>query len=191
MKLPEKSKNPGSFAIPCLMEDQQFKRALCDLGASINLMSLSMFKQIGVGILKPTPIKLQMADRNVVHPEGVLDNVLMKFGNLIFPVDFIVMDKAEDEEIPIILGRPFLAAARMLVDIDKGKLTLCLEDKHVSFYFFISFFTNEIKKCCAVNVVLSKSQKNNAIKAQVLEGCVPQTLIVTLRRVWITTSRAR
>ncbi|XP_062093684.1 uncharacterized protein LOC133799699 [Humulus lupulus] len=88
-KLLQKLRDPGSFTIPCTIGNFHCERALCDLGASINLMSLSVFR--------------------VTHPRCIIEDVLVKVDKFIFPVDFIVHDMEEDEDVPIILGRPFLA----------------------------------------------------------------------------------
>ncbi|XP_065616476.1 uncharacterized protein LOC111986064 [Quercus suber] len=116
-KLPPKLKDPGSFTIPCTIGKSYFDRALCDLGASINLMPLSIFKKLGLGEAKPTTISLQLADRSIKYPRGVIENVLVKVDKFIFPIDFIVLDMDEDKEIPLILGRPFLATGRTLIDV--------------------------------------------------------------------------
>ncbi|KAK4723470.1 hypothetical protein R3W88_026249 [Solanum pinnatisectum] len=94
--------------------------ALCDLGASINLMSLSIYKKLGLGSSKPTVMRLLMADRTVKKHIGVLQNVLVKVGSFIFPADFVIFDCEVDFEVPIILGRPFLATGRALVDMERG-----------------------------------------------------------------------
>ena len=83
--------------------------ALCDLGANINLMSLSVFQRLKLGKAKPTTISLQLVVRSVAHPRGVIDNVLIKVGKFIFPADFIILDMEEDENVSIIIGRLFLA----------------------------------------------------------------------------------
>ena len=103
-KLPQKLKDPGSFTIPCKIGNSIFERALCDLGASINLMSLSIFRRLGLGEARPTIVSLQLADKSLKHPRGVIEDVLVKVDKFIFPIDFIVLDMKEDEEIPIILG---------------------------------------------------------------------------------------
>ena len=89
-ELPEKMKDPGSFTIPCIIEGVEIQKALCDSGASINLMPLSVAKQLSLGELIPTTITLQMADRSMVKPEGVLEDVLVTVGKFVFPVDFII-----------------------------------------------------------------------------------------------------
>ena len=116
-KLPHKLKDPVSFSIPCTIGNAVFERALCDLGASINLMPLSIFRRLGLGEAKPTTVTLQLADRSLKHPRGIIEDVLVKVDKFIFVVDFIVLEMEEDKEIPIILGRPFLATGRDLIDV--------------------------------------------------------------------------
>ena len=82
---------------------------------------------------KPTTVSLQLADRSITYPRGVVEDVLVKVDKFIFPVDFIVLDMEEDEDVPIILGRPFLATGRTLIDVHQGKLTLRLDDEEVVF----------------------------------------------------------
>ena len=105
----EKMQDPGSFTIPCSIGNFEFKNTLCDSGASINLMPLSVVKRLSLGELTPTAITLQMADRTMAQPDGVLEDVLIKEGKFIFPVDFVVMDMEEDTQVPLLLGRPFMA----------------------------------------------------------------------------------
>ncbi|CAJ2653502.1 unnamed protein product [Trifolium pratense] len=106
-KLPPKLKDPGSFTIPCSIGELKIGRALCDLGASINLMPLSMMKKLKCGEPKPTRMTLTLADRSVTYPYGVLEDVLVKVNDLLFPADFVILDMDEDSEVPLLLGRPF------------------------------------------------------------------------------------
>ena len=132
-KLPAKMKDPGSFTIPCSIGKYEFKKALCDSGVSINLMPLSVVKRLSLGELTPTAITLQMADRSMAQPEGILEDVLVKVGKLIFPVDFVIMQMEEDTQVPLLLGRPFLATRAALIDVQKGELTLRVGDEAVQF----------------------------------------------------------
>ena len=102
-KLPQKLKDPGSFTIPCIIGDCSFDKVLCDLGASINLMPFSIFRKLGLGEPKPTTITLQLADRSIKYPRGIVEDVLVKVNKFIFPVDFIVLDMEEDYDVPLIL----------------------------------------------------------------------------------------
>ena len=132
-ELPEKMKDPGSFTIPCIIEGVEIQKALCDSGASINLMPLSVAKQLSLGELLPTTITLQMADRSMVKPEGVLEDVLVIVGKFVFPVDFIILDMEEDSQVPLLLGRPFLATGAALIDMQKGVLTLRVGEEAAAF----------------------------------------------------------
>ena len=123
-KLPRKLKDPSSFTIPCKIGNSIFERALCDLGASINLMPLSIFRRLELGEARPITVTLQLADRSLKHPRGVIEDVLVKVDEFIFPTNFIVLDMEEDNEIPIILGRPFLVTDRTMIDVQKKELKL-------------------------------------------------------------------
>ncbi|KAK6125377.1 hypothetical protein DH2020_040881 [Rehmannia glutinosa] len=123
-KLPQKLKDPGSFTIHCVIGGVVFNKALCDLGASINLMPLSIFRKLGLGEVKPSTVTLQLADRSLTYPKGIVEYVLVKVDKFIFPMDFLVLDMEGDRDVPLILGRPFLATARALIDVQKGELTL-------------------------------------------------------------------
>ena len=132
-ELPEKMKDPGSFTIPCMIEGVENQKALCDSRASINLMPLSVAKQLSLGELIPTTITLQMADRSMVKPEGVLEDVLVIVGKFVFLVDFIVLNMEEDSQVPLLLGRPFLATGATLIDMQKGVLTLRVGNEAAAF----------------------------------------------------------
>ena len=131
--LPEKMQDPGSFTIPCEIGHADMGKALCDFGASINLMPLSVAKRLSLGELTPTAMTLQMADITLAHPKGILEDVLIKVGKFIFPVDFVVIDIEEDKQVPLLLGRPFLATEAALIDVKKGELTLRVGDEAVHF----------------------------------------------------------
>ncbi|XP_062109397.1 uncharacterized protein LOC133820014 [Humulus lupulus] len=123
-KLPPKFKDPRSFNIPCSIGDMVFERALCDLGDRVNTMPLSNFQKMNLGEARPTTVILQMADWSITHPRGVIENVLVKVDRFIFLADFIIFYMEEDKNIPIILGRSFLATGRALIDVQKGELKL-------------------------------------------------------------------
>ena len=96
-KLPPKIKDPGSFSIPLSIGNSVAGKALCDFGASINLMLLSLFKRLKLGKAKMTTIILQLADRSYQHPRGVIENVLVKVDKFIFQEDFVILDMAEND----------------------------------------------------------------------------------------------
>ncbi|XP_071939213.1 uncharacterized protein [Coffea arabica] len=132
-KLPPKLKDPGSFSIPCTIGNVDFSKALCDLGASVSLILLTVARQLGLHELKRTNITLQLADRSIRYPLGVLENVLIKVQKFIIPVNFVVLDMEEDVSMPIILGRPFLATAGTIIDVKNGKLKFQVGEEEVEF----------------------------------------------------------
>ena len=132
-KLQAKMKVPGSFNIPCSMGKYEFKKTLCDSGASINLMPLSVVQRLSLGELTPIAITLQMADRSMAQPEGILEDVLAKIGKFVFPVDFVIMQMEEDTQVHLLLGRPFFATGAALIDVQKCKRTLRVGDEAMHF----------------------------------------------------------
>ncbi|XP_075111774.1 uncharacterized protein LOC142181957 [Nicotiana tabacum] len=96
----EKLSDPGSFTIPCTIGNYAFVKALCDLGASINLMPPAIYKRLDTGRARPTSMLLQLADQTVKRPFGILDNVLVQVGKFVFLADFVILDCRVDEEIP-------------------------------------------------------------------------------------------
>ncbi|XP_063936277.1 uncharacterized protein LOC135147287 [Daucus carota subsp. sativus] len=132
-KIPPKLKDPGSFSLPCTIGQVGVKRALCDLGASVSLMPYSIYKRLGLGELKKTRISLQLADRTIKYPLGVLEDVLVNVDKFVIPCDFVILEMNEDVEIPIILGRPFLATAGASIDVKAGKLALNVGEEKVEF----------------------------------------------------------
>ncbi|KAL8487832.1 hypothetical protein ACS0TY_024227 [Phlomoides rotata] len=96
-------------------------------------MPLSLFKTLGLGELKPTTMNLQLADRTVTYPRGIVEDVMVKVDDFIFPVDFVVLDMVEERSIPLILGRPFLATGGAMIDVRNGELLLNAENDHVLF----------------------------------------------------------
>ena len=135
-KLPPKLKDTGSFTIPCALGNAVFERAQCDLGASINIMSWSIFNKLKLGEACLTTVTLQLADRSLTHPRGIIEDVLVIVDKFIFPADFIILDMQEDKEVPIILGRPFLATGRAMINVQKEELRLRVQEKEVTFNVF-------------------------------------------------------
>ncbi|KAK5825717.1 hypothetical protein PVK06_020576 [Gossypium arboreum] len=131
-KLANKLKDPGSFMIPCLIGSLDVNNALADLGASINVMPYKMFKQLGLGKPKQTRMSIQLADKIIRFPRGIIEDVLIKIDKFIFPVDFVVLDIEEDRNIPLILGRPFLATAKTIIDVGTSELTLRVGDETIT-----------------------------------------------------------
>ena len=96
---PLKMQDPCSFNIPCTIGDNELGKALRDSEARINLMSLSVLKRLGLGEFTPTAMTLQMADIRMAHLDGILEDVLIKVGKFIFPMDFVVIDTEEDKQV--------------------------------------------------------------------------------------------
>nr|XP_009797356.1 PREDICTED: uncharacterized protein LOC104243795 [Nicotiana sylvestris] len=124
----QKMSDPGSFTIPCTIGSYDFAKVLCDLGASINLMPLAVYTKLGIGRARPTLMLLQLVDRIVKRPTSILDDVLVQVGKFVFPADFVILDCQVDEEIPHILGRPFLATGRALIDLEAVDIILQEDD---------------------------------------------------------------
>ncbi|GJY39937.1 DNA-directed DNA polymerase [Tanacetum coccineum] len=123
-KLPSKEKDPGSFIIPYDIGHLHINNALADLGASISLMPYMMYETLGLGEPKPTRMSLELADRSIQWPWGIAKNILIKIDKFILPIDFVILYMREDSKILIILGKPFLATARAMIDIFNKKITL-------------------------------------------------------------------
>ncbi|KAK9750159.1 hypothetical protein RND81_02G177700 [Saponaria officinalis] len=132
-KLSQKLEDPGSFSILCSIGHVSINSTFCDLGASVSLMPLSIFRKLQMQELKPTRVSLQLADRSVKFPLGVCEDVPLLVGKLLIPCDFFVMDIPEDAHVPIILGRPCLAIAGAIIDVKNGKLSLQVGEDKVEF----------------------------------------------------------
>ncbi|KAK9921933.1 hypothetical protein M0R45_030425 [Rubus argutus] len=140
-KLPQKLNDPGSFTIPCIIGNKGFDKAMLDLGASINLMPYDVYRTLALDDIKPTKISLKLADRSQVVPMGIVEDVLVKIGELLIPVDFVILDmkdiaSGEEEEMPILFGRPFMATAGTKIDVKEGILTMTVFDTTICFRIF-------------------------------------------------------
>nr|GEV03128.1 reverse transcriptase domain-containing protein [Tanacetum cinerariifolium] len=115
-KLPKKLGDPGKFLIPCGFNELKCK-ALADLGASINLMPLSVWKKVGLPELISTRMTVELANRAICTPAGIARDVFVLVGKFTFPTDFVIVDYESDPRFPLILGIPFLQTARALIDV--------------------------------------------------------------------------
>nr|GFB47946.1 reverse transcriptase domain-containing protein [Tanacetum cinerariifolium] len=131
-KLPEKLGDPGRFLIPCDFTGLDNCLALADLGASINLMPLSIWKKLRLPTLNDTKMVLEMADRTISKPTGVAENVFVKVGKFYFLTDFVILDFVADPRVPLILGRPFLSIVHALIDVYEGEITLRHDDQSLT-----------------------------------------------------------
>ncbi|GJR71163.1 reverse transcriptase domain-containing protein [Tanacetum coccineum] len=132
-KLPEKLGDPGKFLIPCNFLGMDVCHALADLGASINLMPLSIWKKLSLPELTPTRMTLELADRSITYPKGLAEDVFVKVGKFHFPTDFVVVDFEADPRVPLILGRSFLRTGRALIDVYGEEITLRVDNEAVTF----------------------------------------------------------
>ncbi|KAK4733866.1 hypothetical protein R3W88_008127 [Solanum pinnatisectum] len=128
-----KKDDPGAFTIPCTIGMHTFTKALCDLGASINLIPLKVFNKLGLEDPKLTNMRLLMKGRTIKRLVRVVYYILVKIDKFLFPTNFVVLDCKICVEIPIILGRPFLASGKALVDIEKGELKFRVNEEEVNF----------------------------------------------------------
>nr|GEW35580.1 reverse transcriptase domain-containing protein [Tanacetum cinerariifolium] len=132
-KFPRKLGDPDKFLIPCEFIGMDECLALADLGASINLMPLSVWEGLSLPELTPTCMTLELADRSVSKPIGIAKDVSFKVGVFHFPTDFVVVDFEPDPQVPLILGRCFLKTIRALIDVHKGELTLRIENEALTY----------------------------------------------------------
>ncbi|XP_061366895.1 uncharacterized protein LOC133310024 [Gastrolobium bilobum] len=149
-KLPPKLKDPGSFTIPCT-----------------------------IGEARPTTVTLLMADRSITHPEGKIEDVLVRVDKFIFPADFIVLVFEADREVPIILGRAFLATGRALIDVEKGDLTMRVNDEQVTFNVLKAMkYHEQVEECASIDTLdavllqqLKQQTEADPLNAAIAEEC--------------------
>ncbi|GJU82632.1 retrovirus-related pol polyprotein from transposon TNT 1-94 [Tanacetum coccineum] len=130
--LPRKEKDPERFTLPCLINNICFDKALVDLGASVSVMPLSTYTNLGLGDLSHTRMIIKLADKTIKQLKGIATNVLVRIGKFVFPIDFVILDIPEDGDIPLILGRPFLSTAHVKIDVYKRKVTLSVGEEKLA-----------------------------------------------------------
>ncbi|GKE85089.1 reverse transcriptase domain-containing protein [Tanacetum coccineum] len=136
-KLPKKLGYPGIFLIPCEFPGMDECLALADLGASINLIPLSVWKKLSLLELTPTCMTLELADRSITKPIGIAEDVYLKVGKFKFPADFVVVDFDADPRVPLILGRSFLKTGHALINYSQEVLSfsdVIATDNHTPYY---------------------------------------------------------
>lgn len=152
--MPHKLKDLGNFSIPCVIGKFVIDKALCDLGDIVILMPLSICEKLKLGKLRPIRMSLQLADRSAKFPAGMLENIPIRIGQFYIPIDFIIMDIKEDSNIPIILGRPFLATLGAIIDVKRGKLTFEVSEEKIK--FILSQFLKAVAiddTCCFIDII--------------------------------------
>ncbi|GJR08695.1 reverse transcriptase domain-containing protein [Tanacetum coccineum] len=123
-KVPPKLGDPESFLIPCNFNKTFSCNALADLGASINLMPYSLYAKLSLETLKPSKMRVRLADRSFQYPVGIAKNMLVEVGKFTFPADFVILEMEEDRKVPLILGRPFLHTADAVIRVKQKQLNL-------------------------------------------------------------------
>nr|GEX97978.1 reverse transcriptase domain-containing protein [Tanacetum cinerariifolium] len=131
-KLPEKLGDPGRFLIPYDFLEFDNCLALADLGASINLMPLSIWKKLKLPTLNDTKMVLELADRTISKPTGVAENIFVKVGKFYFSADFVVLDFIADPRVPLILGRPFLSTAHAIINVHEREIILIQDQQSLT-----------------------------------------------------------
>ncbi|GJV09550.1 putative reverse transcriptase domain-containing protein [Tanacetum coccineum] len=131
--IPRKEKDPGSFTLPCFINNVCFDNALVDFGASVSVMPLSTYLNLGLGELAHTKLTVELVDRTVKYPKGIAENVLVGIGKFTFPVDFIILYMPKDIKVPLILGKPFLSTAHAKIDVYKRNITLRVGEERIVF----------------------------------------------------------
>ncbi|KAG7529761.1 hypothetical protein ISN44_Un122g000060, partial [Arabidopsis suecica] len=133
----EKSEDPGSFTLPCSIGELAFSDCLCNLGASISLMPLSVARRLGFIQYKPCDLTLILANRSSRKPFGMLKNLPVMINGVEVPTDFVLLDMEVKHKDPLILGRPFLALVGVVINVREGKISLNL-GKHIKLQFGIN-----------------------------------------------------
>ncbi|XP_024038426.1 uncharacterized protein LOC112097419 [Citrus clementina] len=166
-KMPPKFKDPGSPTILCVIGNQLFDKALLDLGVSVNLLPYSVYMQLGLAELKSTFIILQLADRSMKIPRGIIEDVLIQIDKFYYPVDFIVIDTQHvhnpKKHTPVILGRPFLATADALINCRNGNMQLS--------------FGNMTMELNIFNVTKQPQEEDEFVEANMIEELVEDSFI--------------
>jgi hypothetical protein len=180
-KLPIKYKDPGCLTISCTIGVSRIEKALLDLGARVNLLPYSVYLQLGLGELKPTSMTLQLADKSVKIPRGIVEDVLIKVDKFYFPVDFIVLHTEPVQnigvQIPVILERPFLATANTLINCRTGVMKISFGNMTVELNIFDINKKlrecDEIRSACLIEEITEEAIEESSTEDP-LEACFAQ-----------------
>ena len=173
-KTPVKYKDPGCPTISVNIGGISVEKALLDLGASVNLLPYSMYKQLGLGELKPTSITLSLADRSIKIPKGTIEDVLIQVDRFYYPVDFVVLDTepiaVRANHVPIILGRPFLATSNAIINCQNrvmqltfGNMTLELNIFHLSKRHMHSE-EDDCEEVCIIDAIMEEQANEQQVQ---------------------------
>jgi len=162
-RLPPKLEDPGSFFIPCTVGSLFINKGMCDLGSSINLIPSSLVKKLCIEKVKPIQMSLELVDQSIVHPKGAIENLLVKVDKFIYPADFVILETEEEGNNSIILGRPFLATARAIIDVEQGELTLRMHEESITLKVFPKQQKSE-ERSQVINDCFPRQAINNSVK---------------------------
>ncbi|XP_074288651.1 uncharacterized protein LOC141613806 [Silene latifolia] len=133
-RLPQKCSDPGMFTIPCKIGDLDCQHVMLDLGASINVLPTYLYESLKLGPLKPTRTVICLADRSNIYPKGIVEDILVKVGDMLFLADFYVIEmESEKGSTPILLGRPFMRTSNTKVDVSSGRLTMEFKGQKIEY----------------------------------------------------------
>ncbi|GKC93105.1 reverse transcriptase domain-containing protein [Tanacetum coccineum] len=170
-KVPPKLRDLGSFLIPCNFIKAFSCDALADLGASINLMPYSLYAKLSLETLKPTKMSVRLAGRSFQYPVGIAKNMLVEVGKFTFPVDFLILEMEEDSKVPLILGRPFLHTADVVIRVKQKQLNLRVGTERMTFHMDSvmkhSYLNNDT--CLSIDIINEILEED--LDALIDEGC--------------------
>ncbi|XP_050890661.1 uncharacterized protein LOC127096084 [Lathyrus oleraceus] len=184
--IPNKQKDPGTVTVPCTIKERTFKKVLIDSGASVNLMPLSIYHRMGIKNISDIKTNLKFADHSRKDAYGITEDVLVTIADLNFPVDFIILDIPEDNEAPIIMGRPFMKTSRCKLDMDQCTLTLKVHDKEITLN---AIEDQELEEDTESQYQVGLIKTLNAIKISplpvaTLNGKIPNTKRKVKKELW-------
>ena len=133
--VPKKHGDPGIPTVPCSIKKNYVKTALCDLGAGVSVMHFSLYKRLYLNKLTSTEISLQMADKSTAIPIGICEDVPVVVANVTILTDFVILEMPEDDNMSIILGRPFLNTAGAVIDCNKSKINFHINGNENTVHF--------------------------------------------------------
>ncbi|GFY90894.1 hypothetical protein Acr_07g0010900 [Actinidia rufa] len=177
-----KYKDPGCPTISCIIGGCKIDRALLNLGSSVNLLPYSIYKDLGLGELKPTRVTLELADRSIKVPRGIIEDVLIQVDTVYYPVDFIVLDtqpidcESSKRHIPVILGRPFLATENAVIHCKHGLLKLSFGNMTLEINIFtVGKQMKEVDQIEEINVIESIIQEH--VDCEFMEDSIERALV--------------
>ena len=173
-KIPMKYKDPGCPTISVNIGGFSVEKALLDLGASVNLLPYSMYKQLGLGELKPTSITLSLADRSIKIPKGTIEDVLIQVDKFYYPVDFVVLDTEPvavgTNHVPITLGRPFLATSNAIINFQNGVMQLTFRNMTLELNIFhlskryMHLVEDDFEEVCIIDTILEEQANEQQVQ---------------------------